>query len=396
VRLLGPPGGYGEDDGEDRRRPGMRRKATGSSWLDEERERERDGRDKARGMSLDQAAQIVENALGKERGEDGGRRQEERQKRRVRRAESGLRAYEIGVEVGRRVAGRLERHRSRRAEVAWRSSATDGEREEEQRRDSLVAVTPAQLLGVPPSPSPTGASSDKSPPSLSTPSGDANEIPPLPPAAPALRPLSIPDLPPLPTVATPFDLDPSFPEDYFALHRRRTSIAPNSPTKHAAFASPSTPKTPFILQPLPNPSPMRTALLDWIIFLLIGSPRPPSVAGLDNSLATVGGLVGILVHSLGFLFFVAYHLTALLASSYGALRSTAIFLYWAGLNLSGRTEVGKAVVEYWRTCRAEWNKVVDEEGEDPLSGAAVVRGVLELAALHRSESWSDSLSDVSR
>ncbi|EGU11245.1 Proteophosphoglycan ppg4 [Rhodotorula toruloides ATCC 204091] len=366
VRLLGPPGGY------DHRRPVLERE-----------EGEKKGKGKGKGMSLDQAAQIVETALSKERRDEGGR-QEERQRRRVKRAESGLRAYEIGVEVGRRVAGRLERHRSRRGELVSQLTA-EGKRDEASRRsDSLVAATPAQLLGVPPSPSSVGGPIKGSSSSYPASTGDIDDIPPLPPAAPALRPLSIPDLPPLPTVATPFNLDPSSPDDYFALQkRRRTGLSSNSPSKLAAFAIPSTPKTPFILQPLPNPSPMRTALLDWVIFLLIGSPRSPTVAGFDSSLATVGGLIGILVHSLGFLFFVAYHLTTLLISSYGALRTTAVFIYWAGLNLSGRTEVSKAVVEYWRTCRSEWDKVVDEKGEDTVSVIAVLKGVLELAALHR-------------
>ncbi|CDR36211.1 hypothetical protein NBRC10512_007757 [Rhodotorula toruloides] len=365
VRLLGPPGGY----------------ETGGVGL-KGKEEEREKKGKGKGISLDQAAQIVETALGKEGAEEGGR-QEERQRRRVKRAESGLRAYEIGVEVGRRVAGRLERHRSRKGQAGSQPTAEQEREHGSGRAESLVAVTPAQLLGVPPSPSSSDVSNKRSPPSRLAFTGDIDDLSPLPPAAPALRPLSILDLPPLPTVATPFNLDPSSPDDYFALQRRRTSISSNSPAKLAAFATPSTPKTPFILQPLPNPSPMRTALLDWIIFFLIGSPRPPSVAGLDTSLATVGGLIGVLVHSLGFLFFVVYHLTALLISSYGALRATAVFLYWAGLNLSGRTEVSKAVVEYWRTCRVEWDKVVDEEGEDTVSVFAVVKGVLELAALHR-------------
>ncbi|BGP25949.1 hypothetical protein JCM10295v2_004892 [Rhodotorula toruloides] len=375
LRLLGPPGGYEE------RRPGIRRGRTGS-WLEGEKEGEGKRMGKEKGLSLDEAAQIVENALGKEHADQGGR-QEERQRRRVKRAESGLRAYEMGVAVGRRVAGRLERHRSRKGEPTQRLSPGEVGDEGSRRNESLVAATPAQLLGVPPSPSSSGTSSRVSQYSPYAATAGIDDIPPLPPAAPALRPLSIPDLPPLPTIATPFDLDPSSPDDYFASQRRRTSVSSNSPTKHAAFATPSTPKTPFILQPLPNPSPMRTVFLDWVIYLLIGSPRPPSVSGLDDSLATVGGLIGILVHSLGFLFFVAYHLTALLVSSYDALRTTAVFLYWAGLNLSGRTEVSKAVFEYWRTCRVEWDKVVDEEGEDTVSVAAVVKGVLELAALHR-------------
>ncbi|BGP33516.1 hypothetical protein JCM10296v2_005320 [Rhodotorula toruloides] len=366
IRLLGPPGGYE------------------AARVDKERARggKENEKGKGKGMSLDQAAQIVETALGKEHEDEGGR-QEERQRRRVRRAESGLRAYEMGVAVGRKVAGRLERHRSRKGEAELRMLTEEVRDDGSRRSESIVAATPAQLLGVPPSPSASGGSSKRSlSPSLASIS-DIDDIPPLPPAAPALRPLNVPDLPPLPTVATPFNLDPSSPDDYFALQRHRAVVSSNSPTKLAAFATPSTPKSPFILRPLPNPSPMRTALLDWVIFLLIGSPRPPSIAGLDSSLATVGGLIGVLVHSLGFLFFVIYHLTALLVSSYGAVRTTAVFLYWAGLNLSGRTEVSKAVVEYWRTCRGEWDKVVGEEGEDTVSVIAVVKGVLELAALHR-------------
>ncbi|BGP41507.1 hypothetical protein JCM10449v2_005496 [Rhodotorula kratochvilovae] len=365
VRVLGPPGGY------DAPRP-AREGGKGKACEGE------------KGLSLDEAVQLVEGAMrsiGGERAEEG--RLEERQRRRVRRAESGLRAYEVGAEMGRKVAGRLERHRSTR-ETASTGDAAEMRVEKRQADEQvLVAATPSQLLGSPPSPAfrPTST-----PPTFALHDVGLDVPPDLPPV-PSLRPLSIPDHSPLPTVSTPLFLDPAALDDYFGFRprasTRRASISltlPASPLVRSASLA-SSPRTSAFLQPVrPRKVCARRTCLDTLIYVLIGSPSSPSTPGLD-SLTSVVGLVGILVHIVGFVFFVGYHLTALIASSVVALRTSATFLYWAWMNLSGRTEVAQSVVEYWRVCRIEWDKVCEDEGEERLSAWSVVLGLAELAAL---------------
>lgn len=390
VRVLGPPGGYGEGD------------ATASG---EGRGRALDESSRAagpRGLSLGEAAQRVGDALGGDAARIGADRQaaqgagrhEERQRRRLKRAESGLRAWEIGAEVGRRVAGRLERHRSRRDATGGSEEGGDEQPGLTTKADGrfLTAVTPAALLGSPPSD-----------PGLAAPSSSLNalkepeDVPLRPPSAPALGPVSNPDLPPLPTVSTPLALEPSALDDYFGILRRRSSArrAPGSSASvstRANFLASSSPRSPFVLRTVPprRPTTVTRRLVDSAIYLLIGSPPAPSSAGLDTSLASVGGLVGLVVHTVGFAFFVAYHLSALVVASWGALRATGTFVYWLGMNLSGRTEVARAVGEYWRTGRAEWDRVVEEEGEEPLGMWSVARGLAELAMLQSSASRPSS------
>ncbi|BGP56566.1 hypothetical protein JCM8202v2_004191 [Rhodotorula sphaerocarpa] len=333
ARLLGPPGGFDENG----RRIGVTEERERRKQREKERRRDPQQRgDRKRGMTLEQAAQIVEQ-------DDVSRRQAERQKRRVKRAETGIKVYELGARVGRQVAGRLERHRSRRADVSALSYSSDADETDggENGFDPKSAVTPARLLGTPP--------------------------------------------------RSPFALeDAAMAPDYFGMrHRSHRPTGPSRPPsaaldRHQERPLPSTlPRRPsFKLRPYPRSiAHTGNVALDWIIWILVGSPPNPNTAGLDTSIAFVGGLLGGVIHLIAFTFFVAYHTSALLVASGIALRATIIFLYWAGLNLTGRTEVSKSVVEYWRTCRNEWDKVCAEEGESSLGMMRVLRGFAELAAL---------------
>lgn len=379
ARLLGPPGGFDENG----RRIGVTEERERRKQREKERRRDPQQRgDRKRGMTLEQAAQIVEQ-------DDVSRRQAERQKRRVKRAETGIKVYELGARVGRQVAGRLERHRSRRADVSALSYSSDADETDggENGFDPKSAVTPARLLGTPPSPV-------AEPPERSPRFPAAFNSPLLPPSAPPLKPLNLRD--PLPSVGSPFALeDAAMAPDYFGMrHRSHRPTGPSRPPsgaldRHEERPLPSTlPRRPsFKLRPYPRSiAHTGNVALDWIIWILVGSPPNPNTAGLDTSIAFVGGLLGGVIHLIAFTFFVAYHTSALLVASGIALRATIIFLYWAGLNLTGRTEVSKSVVEYWRTCRGEWDKVCAEEGESSLGIVRVLRGFAELAALQSSKS----------
>ena len=323
-------------------------------------------------------------------------RQIERQRRRVKRAESGIKVYELGAKVGRQVAGRLERHRSQRAVTSsadFAESASSDRDRTTAAGNPLAAVSPAHLLGTPPSPE---AVTSNSPEQCNLLPLD-DEVPLLPPSAPPLRPINLAD--PLPTVSTPFLLeDAALAPDYFGMRHRSTISSrrgslpradvgkPASGRDFAAAAATLIPERPFTLKAHPSRfSKTRHVVVDWIIWILIGSPPDPATAGLDTSIAFVGGLLGIAIHLVAFVFFVVYHTSALLVASCIALRATAVFLYWLVLNFSGRTEVSRSVVEYWRTCRREWDKVYEEEGERPIGPWSVVRGLAELAILQSSQ-----------
>jgi hypothetical protein len=322
-------------------------------------------------------------------GEGETKKDDSTRRRRVQRAESGLKAYELGAEVGKRVAGRLERHRSQKGDgLRLRTRPFQVEEEkasEEARPPRLRAATPSQLLGSPPdssfsvSPSPTPFSPTLAPLQL--------------PPAPTLEPLFVPSDQHFPAVHTPFTLDPLDPLDdgYFGLKRRRTrrdsllqpgeeSFSPSKPT----FSLPSVST---------SPPTWRSRTLDFFIYLLIGSFTSPSSSApssLDTSLSSLGGFLGLLVHTFGFLFFLIYHLSALIYSSYFALRRTGVWACWAGRNLTGRTEVSRSVVRYGRTCYEQWCVVAEESGEKRMSAWGVGRALVELAVL-QSSAFTDFL-----
>ncbi|GAA6032079.1 hypothetical protein JCM8097_007057 [Rhodosporidiobolus ruineniae] len=365
VKLLGPPGGFNA-------RSAARREGE-------------------KGV-LEEAFEGEDDEAAEERRE---RRDDETRRRRAKRAESGVRAYEKAAEVGRRVAGRLERHRSRGTvpllkEGKLRVDVSEEEKEEKENvpppaaARRMRAATPSQLLGSPPDAFPL----------LSPLALDVPLSPTLSPLDPVGHPSPLPPAPhlqpnfgaPLPAVQTPFTLDPveELDEGYFGLKRRtrKTSLASSS----SAVAD--LPNLPFSPHLPPLPSRRSTAYhrtLDLLIYLLIGSPPPlPSTTpnSLDASLSSLGGLVGLIVHLVGFTFFLGYHLAALAVSSYFAARTAGVWAYWAGMNLTGRTEVARAVVGYWRTCRGEWDRVCEEDGERRIGVWAVGRALFELAVLH--------------
>ncbi|GAA5956903.1 hypothetical protein JCM3765_006636 [Sporobolomyces pararoseus] len=224
-------------------------------------------------------------------------RLEQQQRRRVQRAESGLKAYEFGTTVGGGVAGKLRRR------VSYRR----GQGEHVESKESRSTKRSRLENDMTPSDQPTPLS----------PSLDTN----------------------LPKV------------DYFK------------------SASPArTPTTPS------------HGILEFAVWILIGSFDEPEH---DTSISSLGGIIGLFVHLVGFSFFVTAHTSSLAASSVFAFRSVIIFLYWLTLNLCGRTDLSRAVIAYWKSCRKEWDRVcVEEEGSRGLTAWSVMRGLVELAALH--------------
>ncbi|GAA5843484.1 hypothetical protein JCM11251_001419 [Rhodosporidiobolus azoricus] len=412
VRLLGPPSGFSLPDGHG-----------GSSTS---RTRETDVLERAfeRGDE-DEAEERRERKEG-----------EARWRRGVQRAESGVRAFEVGTKVGRKLAGRLERHRSFRGGVEGgalqgrqeRGTVTDqgdgrgasqssaGEAVEVlQRTRRMRAATPSDLLGSPPQHAFSASPSSSVPPhEIYIPSSptltpmDALHPLALPtPLEPVFRPFGHLDAydgggenatPGLPTVQTPFTLDPTddLDEGYFGLRRRgskkkrRKDSVAGETSSSPSSSSPS--NSTFTRPRVPSTSPKMTIrwyhrLVDLLIYFLIGSPLRPQPANtltyeaLDTSYASLGGLLGLLIHLIGFAFFLLYHTSALLVSSYFALKTASVWAYWAGRNLTGRTKVSRSVTEYWRTCRREWDRVCEEQGERTLGAVGVARALAELAAL---------------
>ncbi|GAA6016208.1 hypothetical protein JCM10207_000432 [Rhodosporidiobolus poonsookiae] len=349
-------------------------------------------------------------------------RDSEKRRRRVKRAESGVRAYEISAEVGRRVAGRLERHRSARGRAelvlplpAKAEESKENEGKEAPRQQRMRAATPSQLLGMDDLPPPAFPLSPldipSSPTFLPLSPLDINVLPELsrPPSAPNLVPLSVPLSNPMPTIATPFSLDSLDPlaNDYFDLKRRGSTkrrrksslVLSPIPDKEENPPSPSTsssaaPRSPYLVAPIAPPTVL-SRTLDLLIYLLIG-PSPSPSSALPAPLA-LGGLLGLLIHIPGFAFFVAYHALALVVASGAALRVAGVWTYWAGLNLSGRTEVSRKIREYGERCLEEWVDEGRKQGKERLGAVAVVRGLAELAVLQtmtRSRHLRDGPGDL--
>ncbi|GAA5895604.1 lipase family protein [Sporobolomyces salmoneus] len=175
---------------------------------------------------------------------------------------------------------------------------------------------------------------------------------------------------PVPT-STPSVAPPSCEQETTRIgHRKPSLLSPSlgSVTSKTAY---------FPTETVDSPLPTTVArLVEFVSWFLIGSFD-------DASLNSLGGLVGCAVHLVGFTFFVLSHAVSLTASSVRTLRSFSIFFYWMTLNLCGRTEISQAVIAYWRTCRREWNRVCsEEEGGKGLTAWSVVRGLVELSALH--------------
>lgn len=229
----------------------------------------------------------------------GASRHEEKQRRQVQRAESGLKAFDLGVKIGGEVTGRLRRRASHRVE--------------------RIAE----------------------PPELQ-------------------KPVSILD-----------GKDGSTPRLEQDVARPTSSSRSSTRDNLAGMASPHPAST------------YSTRLFRLALWIWIGSTEDLEPG---RPLDTPGGFSGTLIHLVGFTFFVLSHSASLVAASVSAGRNFVIFLYWMILNLCGRTEISKAAVAYWKTCRSEWDRVCnEEEGGIGLSTWSTARGLFELAALHSSE-----------
>ena len=260
-----------------------------------------------------------------------------KQRRRVERAESGLKGYDVGKQIGNAMAGRIRRGTSYRGfDRTEGSDGPEGETRTIRRRRSendsssfpFSTATPSSLLDT--------RAGDWSPSKISS-SPILAQI--LGSSPPSLDDFSLP--PPKSTL-------------------RRTSAGSQFPWK----------------------------LLSLMGYILVGASATESSqqGEFEGSIEDLGGLIGTLVHFVGFTFFVVSHASALLVSSLSATRTLAIFLYWMILNLTGRTELSKAIVAYWRTCRKEWDRVcIEEEDGKALSTMSVLRGLVETVALHSSE-----------
>ncbi|GAA6059912.1 hypothetical protein JCM10212_005295 [Sporobolomyces blumeae] len=323
----------------------------------------------------------------------------EKERRRVKRAETGLKAYEFGSTVGAMWADKLRRGTSYTEKGHdTRADSTSGGATEPGARVSsstFVAATPSSFLGASPA-------SIVDEPRLSSHLQDfPDHLDTSPPSAPLLQPF-IPDSPFIPPLETPFALDRRSPKDYFSSRTQYSAPAGAGEAQRTDEAA-SDDKEGKTSRHDPVSSTTTTDSLkaeglvntvtQWIVWLLVGSPSRTSSASLDESVASLSGLVGIVVHLVGFAFFVLYNSATLVVSTISTVRQIGVFSYWAFLNLSGRTDVSRAVVAYWKTCREEWDRVCEQdEGGRAISTWSTAQGLAELAAL-QSMTRQDWLGD---
>lgn len=336
-------------------------------------------------------------------------------RRRLERAESGLRGFDLGERIGVRLAEKLRRERGPTEEAVPRMAIP-----REDSPSTVKAATPMSFLlsldddyetqqpAVPSVPSPPLSSFSPESPFFDTPSSTATSL--GPPRTPSLVPI-----PPKPKLGpifdeaepSPFPFTPHEPpvpvpadqDDYFAIRRRRGS----RPRPTSLIAEDSNPEgsatsithSPARLFPSPSPSQpnravfavgnalgsalrgiesRRRAHLDLIVWVLVGAPR--SADGLSG----VGGFAGVVLHLFGFSAFVLVHTLSLLVSTYATLRSVLVFLHWTFLNLTGRTDLSIVAAEYFALCRNEWDKVAVEDGV-ALGVCSVLVGLAEIAAI---------------
>ncbi|KAL8284122.1 hypothetical protein RQP46_004871 [Phenoliferia psychrophenolica] len=346
-------------------------------------------------------------------------------RRRLERAESGLRGFDLGEKIAVRLADKLRKEQHANAmgvELAKDKVAVPA--------SSFRAATPMSLFLVPQDleqePRPATMSSPPlltlSPTPLLDPSWSGSTD-----SAPIQTP-SLLFAPPKPKLAPIFDeAEPSpFPivppptsapidDGYFALRqRKRPRTQPSQPASvaaqlslpepdvasvsrsHSSPASPPPHNTGHLFTAATNP--IRRAVraierrarthVDLVVWILIGAPQP------EDRLSSVGGLVGVLLHLFGFAFFVLVHSGALLVSTFVTLRSIAFFLHWTFLNLTGRTDLSVVAREYIRLCTKEWNLVAEQDGVR-LGVWSVAVGILEMAAIQAmsAERW---ISDTQR
>ncbi|KAM0755150.1 hypothetical protein T439DRAFT_377514 [Meredithblackwellia eburnea MCA 4105] len=362
-------------------------------------------------------------------------------RRRLERAESGMKGFEVGERVVERVAGRLRRDLSHREEgerrrklgeiklenedyLMERDKREDGEKKLEARATPMSFLlssfdndSASSNLGPPPLPPlihqplsflPTlveSTSSSDSSNSLSTPISGPTliSLADLPPPKPTLAPLKIDIAEPSPFPTA----NPVPPMDgYFAPRRRRTekerekkATGPGSPAatqqpRTPRALNPSLPKSPHSPKSLSFPSNVFSLLLshlqqhgDFVLWILLG----------PSDTAHISGLLGILLHLFGFFYFLLIHTFALVVSTYRTLRAFFYFGWWVYLNLSGKTQLGVVARRYWDLCRKEWESVSAEElesgeGENGLGVRDVVIGLAEMAAVQAmsSKRWLEA------
>ncbi|KAK4047384.1 hypothetical protein OIV83_005431 [Microbotryomycetes sp. JL201] len=335
-------------------------------------------------------------------------------RRQVERAEKGMKGLELGEKIARRLADRLRRERGQvDAENGETLSRREAQVVQEVVKEVLSTATPMSILGVPSTPAspplfgfPTPAAYEDTPPTSVSDEIDSPAAPPKPflkPLIDAAEPSPLPSPMLLDRVGTPAG-QKGETGDYFTLRQRTRSQRriPSQLTslerirdrsiKHDQAAGPSgiTSRPSYLGKQLSRPTSealrkLRSQLrahLDLALLVLVG--RPDAGAPIDQSIASVGGILGILVHLVGFLAFVLVHVWALIVSAALAARSITFFMHWTFLNLTGRTDLSIVVKDYYKLCRHEWDAVCVQDGVR-LSAWSVMLGLLELTAVQASK-----------
>lgn len=318
-----------------------------------------------------------------------------------------MKGYEVGQRIARKLAERLRKEQYEGPlEAGEESDEREAEAVAEVVQREMVAATPMSMFGASPS--------SLSPPlfSFATPgltdsypsTASSNDLPPTPfgfhPPKPSLRPIFDDAEPsPLPLVPEEPPATRTLDEGYFSIRKRRPS-RPTKPAPRIVTGNLGSPATSAGRKPSPRTASPRTptqrlvdsawggcrhqlrAHADLLVWLLVGAPEMS--AGLDQGLASVGGLLGILLHLVGFAFFILVHTWAALVSLALTLRSVVFFLHWTFLNLTGQTDLSIVVKEYLALCRKEWDTVCAEDGVR-LSVWSVGLGLFELMAVQASE-----------
>ncbi|KAK4055902.1 hypothetical protein OIO90_003159 [Microbotryomycetes sp. JL221] len=355
--------------------------------------------------------------------------------RQVDRAEKGMRSLEVSERFARKLADKLRVER--RATLAVDNGHPKVSIVPEAgpgivlaRPPRLKTATPATLLSSLSSPSPA------SPPLFSFPTPGLEETPPtsvstgaedstFAPPKPCLRPLlDIGEPSPLPSpmllqVVDSPKLGPRQTNrevagsedggDYFTLRQRtrsqRRTTKPVTSLEHgkehtirqeAQTNSPGSNETgkqtgtlSHVTTQLSRRSSRSSAFrkvqsqvrehLDLILWILVGQPNvePSSI---DQSIASIGGVLGFVVHLIGFSGFVVVHVWALIIATLLTLRSIAFFMHWTFLNVTGQTDLSIVIKDYYRLCRKEWDMVSEQDGSK-LSVLSVMLGLFELMAV---------------
>ncbi|GAA94790.1 hypothetical protein E5Q_01444 [Mixia osmundae IAM 14324] len=285
--------------------------------------------------------------------------------RRRERSELSLKGYEATGKLATRVATRLRREASSRRSKAVAESK--GLHLSLDRADSLVVSesTRTDQRTLPPrtlTPSALFAPHTRSQ-SETKPTDVESEMPLSVPRAPRLVALESDILP------SPFPFEPSIPapnklqrpaqeNDYFATSHKQT---------HQSHLS--------LLHALRSMIEYIRSKSDALTWLLIGDFQEGA------QVEEVGGLIGAIYLLAGFVYFVLVHLVALLYSTAQVLRTASLFVYWIFVNLTGKTDLSRVVMRYYRSCRAEWDSVASQDHET-LSLWAVILGLAEMAAVH--------------